>query len=90
MDSLFALPELKLNPSEVYGSALAKEGVTTLLSAAFFLQNFPYGFPSDHHPLTALQEGRGTCAHKHGILGGAAAEIGFSSLRGSPMTHRNR
>lgn len=85
MDYLQNIPSLPLDPAQDFGAALSRLGPTTLYQAAVYLQAMDYGNPlvsprQEEGParlLSALEQGRGTCVHKHGILSAAAKELGY-------------
>lgn len=76
MDSIFTLPTLALDATKPFGAALKKKNANTLLDAALFLRDMPYGFLNSRDLLAALEAETGTCVHKHGILAASAKEIG--------------
>ncbi|MEO1062525.1 MAG: hypothetical protein AAFZ07_13995 [Actinomycetota bacterium] len=72
-----ALPDVALvAASGPVNAALVGRGLGTLVEAAAWLLEQPYGHNEEHGPLAIFDEGVGTCVTKHAAFMSAANELG--------------
>jgi hypothetical protein len=76
------LLEYEIKPIGEIGNALLKKGLISLQGVELFLKIMPYGRNSQReNPLCVLEEGRGTCSTKHGLLKLLAEEQGWEKVK---------
>jgi hypothetical protein len=74
-DSLDPLPDALLTESGPVCARLLHHGMSTFRDACAWVRALPYGSNAGRGPLVVVDERRGTCRSKHGLIAMAAAEL---------------
>lgn len=87
--------DFELKAEQIYSKVIQSKGIYTFKEACEYIQNLPYGRISDRSKFElVIEEGKGTCSSKHGLLAGIAEEnnhkevelmVGIFQM--SPETH---
>src|SRR5262245_18822952 len=79
MAPIGVLPECAIHPGSGVRDAFLQRGAATFHAACQLVKDLPYGSNSNwEQPLALLEDNRGTCFTKHGVIARLARELGLS------------